>query len=93
MVQGRFKEAEGKAVESLAMAAATAETIERIGGVMNKNGGPESLKLQLSERYIKKLDKLEDTRIVLPGNVADYNSWLDNLKLDELIDNKEPKTP
>jgi hypothetical protein len=47
----------------------------------------------LSERYIKTLDKLEDARIVLPGNVADYNSWLDNLKLDELIDNKEAKTP
>jgi regulator of protease activity HflC (stomatin/prohibitin superfamily) len=92
-MQRRINEAEGQAEEILAIAAATAESIEKIGGVINQNGGPESLKLQLSERYIKTLDKLEDTRIVLPGNVADYNSWLDNLKLDELIDNKEPKTP
>ena len=92
-MQRRINEAEGQAEEILAIAAATAESIEKIGGVINQNGGPESLKLQLSERYIKTLDKLEDTLIVLPGNVADYNSWLDNLKLDELIDNKEPKTP
>ena len=92
-MQRRINEAEGQASEILAIAAATAESIEKIGSVINQDGGPQSLKLQLSERYIKTLEKLEGARIVLPGNVADYNSWLDNLKLSELVDVESSKKP
>jgi regulator of protease activity HflC (stomatin/prohibitin superfamily) len=90
-MQRRINEAQGKAEEILAIAAATAESIGKIGSVINQHGGPESLKLQLSERYIKTLGKLEGAKIVLPGNIADFKSWLGNLQLNNLIDVEDSK--
>jgi regulator of protease activity HflC (stomatin/prohibitin superfamily) len=90
-MQRRINEAQGKAEEILAIAAATAESIGKIGSVINQQGGPESLKLQLSERYIKTLGKLEGAKIVLPGNIADFKSWLGNLQLNNLIDVEDSK--
>jgi len=86
-MQRRINEAEGKAAEILSIAAATAESIQKISGVVNMAGGAEALKLQLNERYINTMKNLEDSRIVIPANISEFRGWVENLKVDELIDN------
>ena len=85
-MQKRINEAEGEAEEILSIAAATAESIEKLSGVVNRQGGPEALKLQLNERYINTMRSLEESRIVIPANISEFKGWLDNLNVSEFID-------
>lgn len=85
--QKRINEAQGEAEEILSIAAATAESIEKISSVVNRKGGTEALKLQLNERYINTMRSLENSRIVIPANISEFKGWVDNLRVDELIDN------
>jgi len=85
-MQRRINEAEGYAQEILSIAAATAESIGKIAEVVNRPGGSAALKLQLNERYIDTIKGLEESRIILPANIMEYQAWLDNLGLDRLVD-------
>ncbi len=82
--QRRINEAEGHAEEIRAIARANAESINKIARVAIKEGGSNALKLQLSRRYIEALKGLEDSKIILPANLLEYNGWVGNLALDEL---------
>ena len=85
-MQRRINEAEGQAEEILAIARATAESITKIAAVTREEGGTEALKLQMNERYVNTIRNLENARIILPANVLELKSWLDNLRLNELLD-------
>lgn len=79
--QRRINEAEGKASEILAIAAATAESINKISEVVNRPGGSEALTLQLSEKYINTISELEGSRVILPANLMQFDGWVQNLGL------------
>jgi regulator of protease activity HflC (stomatin/prohibitin superfamily) len=84
-MQRRINEAEGKGQEILTLAKATAESIERLASVIASPGGQSALRMQLGEQYLKQLDglKKKDTRVVLPGNMVDFDYWLQSIGLKE----------
>jgi regulator of protease activity HflC (stomatin/prohibitin superfamily) len=84
-MQKVINEAEGHAEEIRAIAQATATSIAKIAEAINVDGGTEAFKLKLSEDYIDTIKSLEDSRIILPANIAEYRAWVDNLGLDKLI--------
>jgi regulator of protease activity HflC (stomatin/prohibitin superfamily) len=84
-MQRRINEAEGKAEEILTLARATAESIERLAAVISAPGGHNALRMQLGEQYMRQLDGLSHSRsrIVLPGNMVDFDYWMDSIGLKE----------
>ena len=84
-MQRRINEAEGKAQEILTLAKATADSIERLAVVISSEGGQSALRMQLGEQYMKQLDGLskQDSRIVLPGNLANFEYWMDSIGLKD----------
>lgn len=82
-MQKQVNEAEGKAEEILTIANATAESIEKLARVIESPGGENALKMQLGEQYLRQLRGLnkEGTKIVLPGNIGDFNQWIANVGL------------
>jgi regulator of protease activity HflC (stomatin/prohibitin superfamily) len=84
-MQRRINEAEGKSAEILTLAKATSESIERLASVISSPGGQSALRMQLGEQYLKQLDGLskKDTRVVLPGNMVDFDYWLQSIGLKE----------
>lgn len=83
-----INEAEGQAEEIRAIATATAGSISKISEAINVEGGREAFKLKLSERYIDAIQSLEDSRIILPANIGEYQAWVSNLGLDDLLEKK-----
>ena len=92
-MQRRINEAEGHAEEILAIARATAESISKIASVTRDEGGTEALKLQMNERYVNTIRNLENARIILPANVLELKSWLDNLHLNEMMEDNQHSDP
>ncbi|WP_167496120.1 MULTISPECIES: SPFH domain-containing protein [Shewanella] len=84
-MQRRINEAEGKAQEILTIAKATSESIERLAVVISSEGGQSALRMQLGEQYMKQLDGLSkpDSRIVLPGNLVNFEYWMDSIGLKD----------
>ncbi|MBB1269026.1 SPFH domain-containing protein [Shewanella sp. SR44-3] len=84
-MQRRINEAEGKSEEILTLAKATSESIERLASVIASPGGQSALRMQLGEQYLKQLEGLskKDTRVVLPGNMVDFDYWLQSIGLKE----------
>ncbi|MGL5047797.1 MAG: SPFH domain-containing protein [Shewanella sp.] len=84
-MQRRINEAEGKAEEILTISRATAESIERLASVIAAPGGHNALRMQLGEQYMKQLDGLsqKNSRIVLPGNMVDFDYWMNSIGLKE----------
>lgn len=84
-MQRRINEAEGKAEEILTLSRATAESIERLASVIAAPGGHNALRMQLGEQYFKQLDGLsqKSSRIVLPGNMVDFDYWMNSIGLKE----------
>ncbi len=82
-MQRRINEAEGKAAEIRALADATAESIERIAAALSTPGGADAVRLRLTERFIDRLGRLatDDTRVVLPANLADLDALLEGAGL------------
>lgn len=82
-MQKQINEAEGKAAELLAIAEASAESIEKLAQVIGAPGGKSALRMQLGEQYLRQLRGLnkETTKVVLPGNMVDFNQWMDNIDL------------
>ncbi len=83
-MQRRINEAEGKSAEILALARATASSIQKIAGAIVEPNGEEALKLQLAERYLSKIGNLasERTKVVLPADMMDVDDWLGSIGLD-----------
>ncbi|MEL4277350.1 stomatin-like protein [Shewanella xiamenensis] len=84
-MQRRINEAEGKAEEILTLSRATGESIERLATVIAAPGGHNALRMQLGEQYFKQLDGLsqKSSRIVLPGNMVDFDYWMNSIGLKE----------
>ncbi|MDT3308366.1 SPFH domain-containing protein [Shewanella vaxholmensis] len=84
-MQRRINEAEGKAEEILTISRATAESIERLASVIVAPGGHNALRMQLGEQYFKQLDGLsqKNSRVVLPGNMVDFDYWMNSIGLTE----------
>tara|TARA_B100000925_G_C22010202_1_gene475883 strand:- start:240 stop:1148 length:909 start_codon:yes stop_codon:yes gene_type:complete len=84
-MQKRINEAQGKYEEILTIARATAESIEKIGGVLSNPGGEAAFNLKLKERYLNNLNKLakSDVEIVVPGSVNQFDTWVKNLGLSD----------
>ncbi len=84
-MQRRINEAEGKAQEILTLAKATSESIERLAVVISAKGGQSALRMQLGEQYMRQLDGLskQDSRIVLPGNLVNFEYWMDSIGLKD----------
>ncbi|MDA0791710.1 MAG: paraslipin [Proteobacteria bacterium] len=91
--QRRINEAEGKAQEILALAEATAGSITKMAQVVMSKGGPQALKLEVSEQFIDALKSLENSKIILPANVAQYDGWVDNLGLNRMLDPPQKSDP
>lgn len=84
-MQRRINEAEGKAEEILTLAKATSESIAQLAQVISAPGGQSALRMQLGEQYMKQLDGLtkSSSRIVLPGNLVDFEHWMASIGLKE----------
>lgn len=82
-MQRTINEAQGRAEEIRAIARATAQSIEKIAASISLPGGESSVRLQLSEKYLKRLRALadSDTQIVLPADLTNFEGLLDSLKL------------
>ncbi|QYJ86619.1 paraslipin [Shewanella mesophila] len=87
-MQRRINEAEGKAEEILAIAKATAESIERMAAVIAAPGGKNVVRMQLGAQYLQQFDGLSNnsSKIVLPGNMMDFEHWMDSMGLEESKD-------
>lgn len=77
--QRRINEAEGQAQEITAIASATAESIEKIAAVVSEQGGDQAMRLQIYERHIDSLRGLQNSKIILPANLMNFESWMSNL--------------
>lgn len=82
-MQRTINEAQGQAEEVRAIAHATAESIEKIAASISVAGGPQSVHLQLAERYLKRLRALADgkTDVLLPVDLANPQQLLDAIEL------------
>ena len=85
-MQRTINEAEGRAQEVRSIAAATAESIEKVAAAINQSGGEDSVRLQLAEKYLRRLRVLArpQTRVVLPTDLSDLEGVLKNLDIDWL---------
>lgn len=79
----RINEAEGKAAEILALAQATAESIEKVGEALALPGGVEATHLRLSQQYLGRLSALAQprTQVLLPTDLTNMAGLLENLRL------------
>ncbi len=84
-MQRRINEAEGVAEEILTIAKATAESIERMAEVISAPGGKNIVRMQLGAQYLKQFDGLSknNSKVVLPGNMLDFEHWMDSIGLEE----------
>ncbi len=82
--QRQINEAEGKASEILALATATAESVEKIGSAIHEEHGETSYNLQLSQKYVDQIGGLakSGTNILLPADLTRLNDLLDALGLN-----------
>jgi regulator of protease activity HflC (stomatin/prohibitin superfamily) len=81
--QRLINEAEGRAAEILALATATANSIEKIGSAVVQPGGRQAIKLNMSEKFIDNLAHLADanTSVIFPADLTNLNQLLDALDL------------
>jgi len=81
--QRRINEAEGRAQEILAIAQATAESIEKVGAALAVEGGPEAVRMQLSQEYLNKLALLAkpQTSVLLPADITQLDELLGSVGL------------
>ncbi len=81
--QRLVNEAEGRSSEILALATATAESIEKIGNAVVQPGGEEAIKLNLSEKFIDNIAHLADaeTSVIFPADLTNLNQLLEALDL------------
>lgn len=76
-----INEAEGRAAEIRALAHATAESIRKVARALETEAGDSALVMQISEEYIRELDKLArpGTKLMLPMDLTNINSVLETV--------------
>jgi len=81
----RINEAEGKAAEILAIARATAESIEKMGASLVQEGGEAAVRLRISQAYVQRLSGLarEDARILLNADLTRFDTLLESMGVGE----------
>jgi regulator of protease activity HflC (stomatin/prohibitin superfamily) len=74
--QQQINEADGQAAAILAVAAATAEGLRRVGSALSEQGGIEAMQLRLGEEYLRQFGKIakDSTTVVIPGELSDLAS-------------------
>ena len=74
----RINEAEGKAAEILAIARATADSIEKMGRTLVSEGGAEAVRMRLAQSYLQRVSLLarKNTEVVLAADLTDMGSML-----------------
>jgi regulator of protease activity HflC (stomatin/prohibitin superfamily) len=82
-MQKRINEAEGRAAEILAIARATAESIEKVGAAYRVSGGAEAVRLQLAKRALKQFGKLahRSNKVLLPMDISQMDTLLEGIGL------------
>lgn len=82
--QRQINEAEGKAEAILAIAEATAQSLVQVGEAIAQNNGDESLRLQLSKKYLTQFGQLAkgDTHVLLPADLSQLEELLGSAGLD-----------
>ena len=87
--QQQINEAEGEAAAILAVAAATAEGLQRVGQALTTEGGESAMQLRIAEAYVQQFGNLakEGNTLVVPSNLADLSSMI---ALATNIARKEP---
>lgn len=82
--QKRINEASGKAQEILALGEATAESIRKVGAVLNTSAGQKAMKLELGEKYISALSNFKDptNKVIISGNLTNMNEMFKSMDLD-----------
>ncbi len=82
-MQKTINEAEGKASEILAVAAVTAESIEKIGAAVIEDGGAQAIRLDMAGKYITNLGYLAspETAVMLPADLTHFEKLLAGLEL------------
>jgi len=90
-MQRQINEAEGLASEIIAIAGATADSIEKIGSAVSMPGGDQAIRLNLAEKYFNSLNQLasNNTEIILPVDLSNMNQLLRKLGLSLESDKKE----
>lgn len=81
--QRRINEAQGRAAEVLALARATAESIEKMGYAIAHEGGVEAVNLRLGQQYLQKLNGLAhgQANIMLAADLTNVNALLSGMGL------------
>lgn len=81
--QKTINQAEGQASEIRSIAMATATGLKKIAEAVSVPGGAEAMRLSLIQDYLRKLEGLakDDTKVVLPLNLADLKETLGGLGL------------
>jgi regulator of protease activity HflC (stomatin/prohibitin superfamily) len=71
-MQRRVNEAEGRAAEILAIARATAESLEKVGAALASQGGEDAVNLRLAQQYIARMHALArpSTQVLLPADLS-----------------------
>ena len=87
--QQQINEAEGEAAAIRAVAAATAEGLQRVGQALTTEGGESAMQLRIAEAYVQQFGNLakEGNTLVVPSNLADLSSMI---ALATNIARKEP---
>ena len=82
--QRQINEAEGKADATLAIAEATAQSIIQLGEAISQKHGDESIRLQLSKKYLTQFGQLakKDTQVLLPADLSQVEKLLESAGLD-----------
>jgi regulator of protease activity HflC (stomatin/prohibitin superfamily) len=81
--QRRINEAQGRAAEILALAKATAESIEKMGNAIAQEGGVEAMNLRLGQSYLTKLGALGhgQANIMLAADLTSVDALLSGMGL------------
>ena len=82
--QRQINEAEGKAQAIRAIASATAQSITQVGKAITQEHGDESIRLQLSKKYLTQFGQLAkgDTNVLLPADLSQMETLLKSAGLD-----------
>ena len=79
--QRRINEAHGRASEILAIAKATAESIEKVGYALAQPAGTDAVRLRLSEKYLASMRSLRGSTVVLPADLTQMDRLLEAVGL------------
>ena len=82
--QRQINEAEGKAQAILAIADATAKSIAQVGEAISQENGDESIRLQLSKKYLTQFGQLakDETHVLLPADLSQLEELLGSAGLE-----------